>query len=137
MEVWYASWLSQPKRSKSSLGDFGGNLKGFWEEPQEAPGTPRNPQEPPQEGDGVCFFDSPSRNVALREVGITFFFVLFDSPSLNVALQEVGFTFLFWVKGRKGSPIPHLAGRVTTYFFWADLTNLLVPMDARGYQTET
>ena len=44
-------------------------------DPQEAPGTYRNPQERSgtrQEGEGVCYPDSPSLNVALREVGFTF-----------------------------------------------------------------
>ena len=37
---------------------------------------------------------SPSLNVALRQVGFTFWgFMLSNSPSLNVALREVGFTF--------------------------------------------
>ena len=47
--------------------------------PQEnPPGIPRNPKEPPQEGGGVCYPDSPSLNVALQEVGFRFlgFFML-------------------------------------------------------------
>ena len=47
--------------------------------PQEAPGTPRNPQE----GGGVCYLDSPSLNVALWEVGFTFFVIFiwfFETP---------------------------------------------------------
>ena len=56
---------------------------------------PRNPQEPPrnpQEGGGVFYLDSPSLNVALREIGYTFLgFFMFSStpPSINVALREV------------------------------------------------
>ena len=45
--------------------------------------------------------NSPSLNVALRYIGFTFwdFFVLSlpNSPSLNVALPEVGFTFLLHI----------------------------------------
>jgi hypothetical protein len=49
----------------------------------------------------ISYRDSPSPNVALRDVGFTFFvFLMLSStpPSLNVALLEVGFTlFLFFI----------------------------------------
>ena len=71
------------------------------------PGTPRNPprnppeppKEPPRKGGGVCYPDSPSLNVAFREVGFTLLFFFPDSPSLNVALRDVGFTFLGFCLG--------------------------------------
>ena len=63
-------------------------------------GSPRNtPPGDPPEGflRGIMsYLDSPSLNVALREVGSTFFgFFMLSStpPSLNVALREVGVTF--------------------------------------------
>ena len=62
--------------------------------------SPRNtPPGDPPEGflRGILsYLDSPSLNVALREVGSMFFwFFMLSSipPSLNVALREVGVTF--------------------------------------------
>ena len=51
-------------------------------------------------GEILSYLDSPSPNVALRDVRFTFFgFFMFSStpPSLNVALQELGFTFLVFL----------------------------------------
>ena len=46
---------------------------------EKSQGNLRKPQEPPQEprqeGRGVFYLDSPSLNVALRDVGFTFFFM--------------------------------------------------------------
>ena len=65
--------------------------------PQDPPGTLQELPGTPRKGGGVCYLDSPSLNVALRELGFTFlalFMWVFKTPVSETPMREGEYAIL-------------------------------------------